>query len=96
MAYTFRGVHELDAYAFHHGQNYGLILFNYGLHTSRAVSLEGPGINSHSNLRIWRLVNSGPESSNESGNQVKVSEEGITGNNLSLPPCSMAVLDWQE
>jgi hypothetical protein len=91
-----KGVHELDAYAFHYGQNYGLILFNYGLHTARAVSLEGPGINSRSSLKVWRLVNSGPGSSNETANQVTVKEEGITGNNLSLPPCSMAVLEWRE
>jgi hypothetical protein len=91
-----KGVHELDAYAFHRDQNYGLILFNYGLNTSRAVSLEGAGITSHSRLHVWRLINSGPGSSNEMANQVTVREEGITGNNLSLPPCSMAVLEWQE
>jgi hypothetical protein len=91
-----KGVHELDAYAFHHGQNFGLILFNYGLHAARAVSLEGPGINSRSILKVYRLANSGPESSNETENRVTVKAEGITGNNLSLPPCSMTVLEWQE
>jgi hypothetical protein len=91
-----KGVHELDAYAFHHANRYGLVLFNYGLHTTRAVTLEAPGINSHSNLKVWRLTNSGPGSSNETTTQVTVREEGITGSNLSLPPCSMSVLEWQE
>jgi len=38
-----RGVHEIDAYAFEEGKGHGLIVFNYGLHQSRRVSLEGPG-----------------------------------------------------
>jgi hypothetical protein len=91
-----KSVHELDAYAFHQGQHYGLVLFNYGLHTSRAVTLEAPGIGPHSTLKVWRLMNSGPDSSNETANQVTVREEGITGSSLSLPPCSMAALEWQE
>jgi hypothetical protein len=91
-----RSVHELDAYAFHHGQSFGLILFNYGLHTSRSVSIEAQGITSHSSLKLSMLVNSGPGSSNETATQVTVREEAITGSHLSLPPCSMAVLEWQE
>ena len=89
-------VHELDAYAFHQSQSYGLILFNYGLHAARSVSIDAPGISARSNLRVWRLIHSGPESSNEVATQVTVREEEITGSNLSLPPCSMAVLEWQE
>jgi len=91
-----KSVHELDSYAFHHGNNYGMVLFNYGLHTARAVTLEAPGINSHSRLKVWRITNSGPGSSNETTTQVTVMEEEITGTNLSLPPCSMAVLEWRE
>ncbi len=91
-----KGVHELDAYAFHQGNRYGLILFNYGLHTAREVSLEAPGISSRSSEKVLRLMHSGPGSSNEIANQVTVKEEGITGSNLSLPPCSMTVLEWQE
>jgi hypothetical protein len=91
-----KSVHELDAYAFHNGQSYGIILFNYGLHAARAVSIEAPGIGARSNLRVWRLIHSGLGSSNETSIQVTVREETITGSNLSLPPCSMAVLEWQE
>jgi hypothetical protein len=91
-----KSVHELDAYAFHQGNSYGLILFNYGLHTARAVSLEAPGINSRSSAKVWRLMHSGPGSSNEIENQVTVSEERIAGSNLSLSPCSMTVIEWQE
>jgi hypothetical protein len=91
-----QGVHELDAYVFHQGQRYGMILFNYGLHTVRAVSVEGPGLNSSTSLKVWRLINSGPGSTNEVATQVTVREENITGSNLSLPACSMVVLEWQE
>jgi hypothetical protein len=91
-----KSVHELDAYAFHQGRNLSLILFNYGLHTTRAVSVEAPGISGRSNLRVWRLIHSGPGSSNEVATQVTVREGEIIGSNLSLPPCSMAVLEWQE
>jgi hypothetical protein len=91
-----RGVHELDAYAFQLGRSHGMILFNYGLHTARAVSVEGPGLNSNTSVKVWRLINSGPGSTNEVATQVTVMQEGITGSNISLPPCSMAVLEWQE
>jgi hypothetical protein len=89
-------VHELDAYAFHQGNSYSLVLFNYGLHAARAITLEAPGVSSHSNLRVWKLANSGPGSSNETANQVTVKAEEISGGDLSLPPCSMTVLEWQE
>jgi hypothetical protein len=37
------GFHEMDAYAFEEGRRHGLIVFNYGLHQIRRISLEGPG-----------------------------------------------------
>ena len=39
-------VHEIDAYGFQQGKWHGLVLFNYGLHQARRVSLEGPGLSS--------------------------------------------------
>jgi hypothetical protein len=91
-----KGVHELDAYAFHQGRSFAIVLFNYGLHTPRSVTVEAPGITASSHLRVWKLTHSGPGSSNEDSTQVTVREQGIIGSNLSLPPCSMAVLEWQE
>jgi hypothetical protein len=91
-----KGVHELDAYAFHLGRNYGLVLFNYGLHTARSVSVEASGIGVGSSFKMWRLIHSLPGSTNENEIQVTVKEEGIIGSNLSLPPCSMSVLEWQQ
>ncbi len=89
-----RGVHEIDAYGFEEGRGHGLIVFNYGLHQTRRVSLEGPGL--RSGARLWRLVSPGPGASNEGTPQVTIKEERFGGGELEMPPCSMAVLEWQE
>ena len=38
------GAHEIDAYAFRMARLHGLIIFNYGLHQARRISLEAPGL----------------------------------------------------
>jgi hypothetical protein len=88
------GFHEMDAYAFEEGRRHGLIVFNYGLHQIRRISLEGPGLRSGANL--WRLLSPGPGASNEGATQVTIREERYGGGELEMPPCSMAVLEWQE
>jgi len=90
------GVHELDAYAFQDGKSHGLIVFNYGLHRSRKISLEAPGLDPKSNAKLWRLVSSGPGANNEDEVQVKVNEERFEGTDLELAPCSMVVLEWSK
>jgi len=90
------GVHELDAYGFQDGKWHSLILFNYGLHQSRRVSLEGPGLNAGTHIKLARLVSPGPGATNEDTVQVKVQEEPMQGTSLTLAPCSMAVLTWQS
>ncbi|MGP8270074.1 MAG: hypothetical protein ACLQLH_08405 [Terracidiphilus sp.] len=89
-----RGVHEIDAYGFEEGRGHGLIVFNYGLHQARRVSLEGAGL--RAGARIWRLVSPGPGASNEGTPQVTVREERFGGGELEMPTCSMAVLEWEE
>ena len=91
-----KGVHEIDAYAFQDGKAHGLIVFNYGLHETRRISLEAPGIASNPHVNLWRLTSSGPGATNEGTPQVKVNEERFGGGELSLTPCSVAVLEWQE
>ena len=88
------GFHGMDAYAFEEGRRHGLIVFNYGLHQIRRVSLEGPGLRPGANL--WRLVSPGPGANNEGATQVVIREERFGGGELEMPPCSMAVLEWQE
>jgi hypothetical protein len=88
------GVHEIDAYAFEEGRGHGVIVFNYGLHQTRRVSLEGPGLKAGADL--WRLVSSGPGASNEETPQVALRKERFEGRELEMPACSMAVLEWQE
>ena len=88
------GVHEIDAYAFQEGKAHGLIVFNYGLHQTRQISLEAPGLNS--NAKLWRMVSPGPGATNEGATQVTIKEERVGGTNLEMPPCSMAVVQWQE
>jgi hypothetical protein len=91
-----QGVHEIDAYAFQEGRSHGLVIFNYGLHQARRISVEASGLQSNSNVRLWRLVSSGPGASNENSAEVTVKEERLIGTELELAPCSMVVLDWTE
>lgn len=87
-------VHEIDAYGFEEGRRHGLIVFNYGLHQMRRVSLEGQGLNS--SAKLWRLVSPGPGANNEGTPQVTIRDEQFWGGELEMPPCSMAVLEWKE
>jgi hypothetical protein len=91
-----KGVHEIDAYAFQEGKWHGLIVFNYGLHQSRRISLDAPGLKSNPNVNLWTLVSPEPGASNENETQVTVNAERFGGADLDLAPCSMAVLEWSE
>lgn len=86
--------HEIDAYAFRNGARYGLVVFNYGLHQARRIRLEGAGLSSASHLAVTRLVSPGPGATNEVTREVTIGEEQATGDALTLPPCSMAVVQW--
>lgn len=90
------GVYEIDAYGFQDGKSHGLIVFNYGLHQSRRLSVDAPGLNAKTNGKMWRLVSSGPGANNEDQAQVTVKEERLDGTELELAPCSMVVLEWTE
>jgi hypothetical protein len=89
-------VHEIDAYGFKEGKTHSLIVFNYGLHAARQVSLAGPGLASGSGAKVFRLVSPGPGATNEERVEVTVNEERLNGTVLELAPCSMAVVTWSE
>jgi len=91
-----KGVHEIDAYAFQEGRSHGLVVFNYGLHQARRIALDAPGLASNPAVNLWRLVSPGPGASNEGAVEVRVEKEPFRGTELTLAPCSMAVLEWQE
>jgi hypothetical protein len=107
---SLRNTHELDAYAFQDGKWYGLIVFNYGLHRARRIDIEAPGLPPqrprpvavdpglahNANVHLLRLVSSGPGDTNEETVEVKIQEEHFEGMELTLAPCSMAVLEWQQ
>jgi hypothetical protein len=95
-AVSLRNAHELDAYAFQDGKWHGLIVFNYGLHRARRVDVEAPGLARNANVDLWILASSGPGNTNEETDKVKIEEEHFAGTELTLAPCSMAVLEWQE
>jgi hypothetical protein len=90
------GMHEIDAYGFQDGKTHGLVVFNYGLHAARRVSVEAAGLNANSNAKVWRLVSAGPGSTNEQEFQVTVKEERLNGTELELAPCSMVAVEWSE
>jgi hypothetical protein len=89
-------MHELDVYAFQDLKWHGLVLFNYGLHQTRRVNLEGSGLNSGATLKLWRLTSPGPAAGNEDRQQVSVREERTSGTEVLLAPCSMVALEWSE
>ena len=93
---SLRNVHEIDAYAFQDGKWHGLIVFNYGLHHSRRVRVEAAGLARDANATLSRLVSSSPGDTNEDTVKVRIEEEHFAGSEMTLAPCSMAVLEWTE
>jgi hypothetical protein len=73
-----------------------LIVFNYGLHQARRISIDAAGLSSNGRVTLWRLTSPGPGATNEGTPQVKLKEERFGGGELTLFPCSVAVLEWQE
>jgi hypothetical protein len=91
-----KGVHEIDAYGFQEGKAHGLIIFNYGLHQARRVTVEAAGLASNSRVNLWRFTSSGPGATNEETPRAQVSAERFSGVALTLSPCSAVALEWQE
>lgn len=93
---SLRDAHEIDAYAFRDGKWYGLVVFNYGLHQARRILIETPGPGRGLNATLSRLVNSSPGDTNEEAVKVRIDDEHFGGGEITLAPCSMAVLQWSE
>jgi hypothetical protein len=93
---SLRNVHEIDAYAFQDGKWHSLIIFNYGLHHARRISLEAAGLAHDANATLSRLVSSSPGDTNEETVRVRIEQEHFAGSEIMLAPCSMAVLEWTE
>ena len=88
------GMHEIDAYAFRNGARYGLIVFNYSLHQAHKVDIEGAGLTASSSLRVAQLLSPGPGATNEQTKRVRIVQHDGQEPSLTLPPCSMTVLQW--
>ncbi len=93
---SLRTVHEIDAYAFRDGKRHSLVVFNYGLHHARRISVEAAGLGHDANATLSRLVSASPGDSNEDTVKVRIAEEHFAGSQILLPPCSIAVLEWSE
>jgi hypothetical protein len=93
---SLRNVHEIDAYGFQDGKQHSLIVFNYGLHHARRVRVEAAGIAHDANATLSRLVSASPGDTNEETVRVRIEEEHFAGSEITLAPCSMAVLEWTE
>jgi hypothetical protein len=93
---SLRNAHEIDAYAFQDGKRHSLIVFNYGLHHARRISVEAAGLAHDDNATLSRLVSSSPGDTNEETFKVRIEEEHFAGSEIKLAPCSMAVLEWTE
>ena len=86
-------VHEIDSYAFQDGNWHGLIVFNYGLHQARRISVEAPGLSANSSVKLSK-ISTNPGATNEDSVQVQIQEGQMKGSELILAPCSMTVLEW--
>ena len=95
-AVSLRNVQEIDAYAFRDGNRHSLIVFNNGLHHARRVRIDAPGLANDANATISRLVSSSPGDTNEATIKVRIEEQHFSGSEITLAPCSMAVLQWSE
>lgn len=93
---SLRNVHEIDAYAFRDGKWHSLIIFNYGLHHARRINVEAAGLAHDTHATLSRLVSSSPGDTNEDSVKVRIKEEHFAGSEITLAPCSMAVLEWTE
>ncbi len=97
---SLRNVHEIDAYAFQDGKRHSLIVFNYGLHHAIRIRVEATGLSRDANATLSQLVSASPGDTNEDtvkiGVKVRIEEEHFAGSEITLPPCSMAVLEWTE
>jgi hypothetical protein len=93
---SLRNVHEIDAYAFRDGKRHSLIVFNYRLHDARRIGIDAPGLKQDANATLSRLVSSRPGDTNEDTVKVKVDEQHFAGSEITLAPCSMAVIQWTE
>jgi hypothetical protein len=91
-----RNAHEIDAYAFQDGKWHSLIVFNFGLHHARRIRVEASGLAHDRNATLSRLVSSSPGDTNEDTVKVRIEEEHFAGSEMTLVPCSMAVLEWTE
>ena len=89
-------VHEIDSYAFKDGNIHSLIVFNYGLHQSRRIHIQAPGLKPSTSAKLWRLVSPGPGATNEDTVQVTVKEERLQGTEVTIAPCSIVAIEWTE
>ena len=91
-----RNEHLLDAYATRGTGRAGLIVFNYDLHQSHTVVLDGLGTRQAAPATVAWLHSSSPAANNESITEVTATPAAPFSGPLSLPPCSMAVVEWKE
>lgn len=93
---SLHNVHEIDAYAFQDGKRHSLIVFNYGLHHARRIHVEAAGLARDANATLSRLVSTSPGDTNEDTVKVRIEEGHFEGSEMTLAPCTMAVLEWTE
>jgi alpha-L-arabinofuranosidase len=99
---TIRNIPVIRSYGFTEGQRRGLILMNLDVSIARPVEIVFAGMPVQNKAPLWRMSADKITANNEFENpepQIKVSQETIndfsTGQKITLPPYSMAVLEWE-
>jgi len=91
-----QGQHLLDAYGVREDKQVSLIVFNFDLHQSHRVFLDRAGQGHSMGTTVTWLDSSSPASKNERVTQVTIQTRSSVENEITLPPCSMTVLEWRE
>ncbi len=91
------GAHYLQSFAFSSGSHTSLVIFN--LHRTDTLSVTFSGTNAPSGtLKMQELWSERPSDNNEASDKVHITSTDLRSFNshsgLSLPPCSMTVLNW--
>ena len=93
-----KSAHDLDFFGFtaRQGQRQHAVLVVFNLSRTEAHTMQVQGVDSGAKLRWSRLGEGDPAASNENFLQVK-EETGVNvGGKLTLPACSLTILEWER
>ena len=90
----------VQAFAFHQGGRWSIVLFNTDLSQARNVKIDAPGMGAGRPNTLYTLTANNLHSDNETNNNVQIQTSSIPnlrkGHTMTLQPHSMYVLTWGQ